>query len=118
MSLTWFLRNVRQVEEGGVRRRTMYCSTVDFANSIPIICSSPTIRGAPQSGLAEDIRRMRSRTSLVIAGLPGLPDRHNLVQYSRNFLLCHAMTVSGLTNTSASRQSDQTRDNQDQKMRS
>lgn len=51
MSLTWFLRNARLVADGGVRRRTMYLATVDMGRSMPILANSPTIRGAPQSGI-------------------------------------------------------------------
>ena len=69
----WFLRKARQVAEGGFRRRTMYFATVDFGRSMPILPSSPTIRGAPQSGLADDMRRIRSRTSLGDRWPPRLP---------------------------------------------
>jgi hypothetical protein len=101
-----------------LRLRTMYFSTVDFATSIPIFASSPTIRGDPQSGLAEDILRIRSRTSPETVGRPGFPDRLSLRQCSRNRRRRHAMTVSGWTKTSTSRQRDQWRESQVQRIRS
>ncbi len=58
--------------EGGWLGCTRYLSTVDWATSIPSFPSSPTIRGEPQSGLAFEIRRIRSRTSMGTFGLPGL----------------------------------------------
>ena len=96
----------------------MYRSTVDFARSMPIFLSSPAIRGAPQSGFAGEIRRIKSRASFGTEGLPGFPERDSLVQYPRNFLLRHAMTVSGRTITRASRQPAQTRESHDQRIRS
>jgi hypothetical protein len=100
MSLTWFFRKTRQVEEGGFRWRTMYVSTVDLATSMPIFLSSPTIQGAPQSGFPVDICRIRSRTSRGTVGRPGSPHLLSLVQCSRNLRRRHAMTVSGWTKTS------------------
>lgn len=59
----WTTRHYRQAE-------------VDFATSMPILASSPTIRGAPHSGLAVDMRLIRSRTSLArSAGRRGFPER-------------------------------------------
>jgi hypothetical protein len=74
--------------------------------------------GCTPSGLAIDILRIRSRISLWIAGLPGFRDRLSLAQCCRNFLRRQAMTVSGLTITKASRQPDQARESQAQRMRS
>lgn len=56
ISFTWFLRKARHVGEGGLRRRTMYFSTVDLASWMPKFPSSPTTRGDPQNrlGLDED----------------------------------------------------------------
>ena len=96
----------------------MYRATVDFARSIPIFLSSPVMRGAPHSGLADDIFRIRSRTSIEIPGRPGFPEGESFLQYSRNFRRRQAMTVAGWTITRASRHADQTRDNHDQKIRS
>ena len=118
MSWMWFLRKARQVADGGRRRRTMYFATVDFGTSIPILPSSPTILGAPQSGLADDILRMRSRTSRGIDGRPGLPERDSSLRYSRNFRRRQARTVSTCTKTRAARQPDQARASQDQRIQS
>ena len=104
--------------EGGLQRRAMYFSTVDFGRSMPIFCSSPTILGDPQSGLAEDMRRIRLRTSPGIGGRPGFPERLSPVQYFRNLRRRQAITVSGWAITRASRQPDHIRDSQDQKSRS
>ena len=65
------LRNARQVSDGGLRFRTMYFSTVDFATVIPIFSSSPTILGDPQCGFAFDIRRISCRISGDTGGRPG-----------------------------------------------
>jgi hypothetical protein len=59
VSARWFLRNAFHVAEDGFRCRTMYFSTVDFATSMLIFRSSPTILGEPHVGLEEDIFRMR-----------------------------------------------------------
>ena len=68
----WFRRNVLQDCEGGLRSRTMYLETVDWATSNPSISNSPWIRGAPQSGFSLLIRRMRSRSSRSTFGRPAL----------------------------------------------
>ena len=60
--------------------RVRYLSTVDFATPIPIFRSSPTMRGEPQSGLAEEILRMRARSSVGMPGRPGFPARESLRQ--------------------------------------
>jgi hypothetical protein len=80
--------------------------------------SSPAMCGAPQSGLAADTLRMRSRISRGIAGRPGFPDPLSFLQYSRSFRRRQARTVSGLTITKASRQPDQIRESQAQRIRS
>jgi hypothetical protein len=72
-SLTWLFKNVFHVGEGGLRDRTRYFSTVDFATSIRSFRSSPTIRGEPHVGFACHIAWMSSRTSLATAGRPGVP---------------------------------------------
>src|SRR6266849_4265828 len=69
----WLRRNVRQLCDGGPRRRIMYFETVDSATSNPSFSSSPWIRGAPHNGFSLLIRRMRSRSSWSILGLPGRP---------------------------------------------
>jgi len=65
------------------------------------------MRGAPQSGFAKLIFRMRSRTSRDTSGLPGLPCLLFQLQYSRNPWRCQAITVCGLTMARAERQPDQ-----------
>jgi hypothetical protein len=62
-----------QCWDGGVRRRIMYVETVDSAISNPSFSSSPWIRGAPHNGFSLHIRRMRSRNSRSILGLPARP---------------------------------------------
>jgi len=69
--LAWFLRNARQLGDGGLRFRTMYFSTVDFATTIPIFSSSPTILGDLQSGFAFDISRPSCLTFADVDGRPG-----------------------------------------------
>src|SRR5438876_3530095 len=71
----WFFKNVRHACDGGRRGRTMYFETVASDTVRPSFSSSPWIRGAPQSGLARLIRRIRSRTSVLITGRP---DRRRL----------------------------------------
>ena len=48
----------------------MYFDTVACDTVSPSFSSSPWILGAPQSGLAQLIRRIRARTSLLILGRP------------------------------------------------
>jgi hypothetical protein len=50
MASAWLRRNVRQVCDGGPRRRIMYLETVDSAISNPSLSSSPWMRGAPHNG--------------------------------------------------------------------
>src|SRR5216683_5783419 len=75
------------------------------------------MRGAPQRGLARLIFRIRLRTS---GDTHGRPSRWRLFQfqYSRKPLRCQAMTVSGLTRSSAERQSFHNRENQTHRTRS
>jgi hypothetical protein len=49
----------------------MCFSTVDFATTIPILSSSPTILGDPQCGFAFDIRRIRCLIFADVDGRPG-----------------------------------------------
>src|SRR5260370_30229497 len=75
------------------------------------------MRGAPQRGLARLIFRIRLRTS---GDTHGRPSRWRLFQfqYSRKPLRCQAMTVSGLTRSSAERQSFHNRESQTHRTRS
>src|ERR1700736_5146865 len=54
------------------RLRTVYLATVAWLISMPTLSSSPWIRGAPQSGLALLICRIRSRISRSTDGRPDL----------------------------------------------
>src|ERR1700736_3997098 len=72
MSVRWFCRKLRQVGEGSLGRHGMYLPTVAWLTSMPSLSSSPWMRGAPQSGLAKLIRRIRSRISVLILGRPDL----------------------------------------------
>jgi hypothetical protein len=72
-SLTWLFKHVFHVGQGGLRGRTRYVSTVDFATSIPSFRSSPTIRGEPHVGFACHIAWISARTSWATAGRPGVP---------------------------------------------
>ena len=59
----WLFRNVRQVCDGGLRRRPMYLPTLVSPTSMPSFSNSPWMRGAPHSGFSRLIRRITSRTS-------------------------------------------------------
>jgi hypothetical protein len=74
------------------------------------------VRGAPHSGLASDIERIRVRTSDDSAGLPTC--RLFWAQARRKSCRCQPTTVSGLTMTMALRHRGQTRDNNTQSNRS
>jgi hypothetical protein len=89
----------------------MYLATVACEISIPSFNSSPWIRGAPHRGLARVILRIRFRTS---PGTEGRPLRFRLfhLQYRRKPFRCQAITVSGLTISSADRQSAHKRESQ------
>src|SRR5439155_4561532 len=89
-----------QVGEDALRTRGRYFSTVDLATLRPSFRSSPTIRGDPHVGFACHIARISSRTSLIMAGRPGVPCWLRRRQWSRNRLRCQAMTVRGWTNAS------------------
>ena len=52
-------------------RHGMYLPTVAWLISIPSLSSSPWMRGAPQSGLARHIWRIKSRVAVHIFGRPG-----------------------------------------------
>jgi hypothetical protein len=72
----------------------MYFDTVACETVRPSFNSSPWILGAPHSGFARLICRIRSRRSLPIAGRP---HRRRLfhAQYSLKPRRCHRTTVSG-----------------------
>src|ERR1700680_4599236 len=74
MPIASLRRKLRHVGEGVPNRRTMYFATVAWLTLIPSFKSSPWMRGAPHSGLALFICRMRSRTSRSTDGRPD-PER-------------------------------------------
>ena len=76
------------------------------------------MRGAPQPGFSRLMRRISARTSSNIAGRLGLPCRTFQVQNNRNVFRCQAITVSGLTITSAERLSPHSCDSPTQNKRS
>ena len=96
----------------------MYLATLVSPMSMPSLSNSPCMRGAPQSGLARLMVRIKSRTSRDTGGLPVCPCRTFQVQNKRKPLRCQAMTAWGLTITSTDRQLAQTPDNHAQKTRS
>ena len=55
---------------------TAASSTLSFATGMPSVRNSPRIRGEPHRGLAAEISRISSRSSLLIAGRPGLAWPH------------------------------------------
>jgi hypothetical protein len=78
----WFRMKVHQVCPDAGVPLGMYFDTVDCAISMPIFRSSPWIRGAPLSGLARLILRIRSRTFFATFGRPAAP-RDFQRQYTR-----------------------------------
>src|SRR6267142_5512371 len=62
-SATWFWRKVRQVCEGGFRRRGMSRPIVRCEMLRPSLRRSPWMRGAPQRGLARAMVRTSFATS-------------------------------------------------------
>jgi hypothetical protein len=103
---------------GGLRFRTMYLATVLSATSMPSKRSSDSIRGAPQVEFSRDIWQISSRISSLIRGRPGLQGLDFHRQQSRRPCRRHRITVSGLTITSAERQSDQSAESKTQNTRS
>jgi hypothetical protein len=75
------------------------------------------MRGAPHNGLAWLMRRIKSRISALVFGLPG-GRRDFQVQYKAKALRCQAMTVAGCTICRHRRQPDQNRDNRTHNTRS
>src|SRR6059036_184414 len=94
----------------------MYFETVACETVRPSFNSSPWILGAPQSGFARLICRIRSRSSLPIAGRPHLRRLFH-AQYSLKPRRCQPTTVSGRTICSEFRQLFQSLDSTTQKIR-
>jgi hypothetical protein len=75
--------------------------TVRSETSNPSICNSPWMREAPQVGFSATMRKMSSRSSLLICFLPvRIRCRERQNQYSRKPARCQRTTVSGLTRIS------------------
>src|SRR6266571_6047198 len=74
----------------------MYLATLVCPISMPSLSSSPWIRGAPQSGLARLMSRIKWRISNGTVGRP-LRDLDFQRQYALNPARCHRSRVSGLT---------------------
>jgi hypothetical protein len=72
-----------------------------FRNIESELCSSPWTRGAPQVGFSATMRKMSSRSSLLIRFRPvRIRCRESQDQYSRKPARCQRTTVSGLTRIS------------------
>src|SRR3989442_6568160 len=95
----------------------MYFETVACDTVRPSFSSSPWILGAPQRGLARLIRRIRSRSSVLIMGRPR---RRRLfhAQQRLNPCRCQPTTISGRTTCSEFCQLFQSLDSTTQKIRS
>jgi hypothetical protein len=98
---------VRHDWEGGPRRRGMIRATERCEMVKPSLRSSPWIRGAPQSGLACAISRIRALSSEPIGGRPGPRCLDFHVHQARNPWRCQRITVADCTRSRASRQCDQ-----------
>ncbi len=114
----WLFRKVFQVCDGGLSRLGMSRETVRSERLIPNLSSSPWIRGAPQSGLASAIFRIRWLTSGLTPGRPARLCLEIQVQKRRSPCRCQLRTVSGRTNKKAFRQLGQIRDSQAKNNRS
>jgi hypothetical protein len=96
----WLARKVRHVCDGAVPRSGRYRDTVRSETIIPSFSNSPWIRGAPQRWFSVAIRRMRTRRSASMHGLPGRR-RDRRLQHPRSRSRCQRATVAGCTSTSA-----------------
>ena len=115
---TWFSRKVRQVRDGGFRRRTPDLLRLVSPASIPGFSISPWMRGAPHGGFSRLVLRISSRASFETGGRPGWPCGIFHVRNSRNPLRCQAIMVFDFASSDADRQSLQTLHSQAQKNRS
>ena len=111
-------RRVRHICESGLRCRTVYLLTLVSLTSMPSLCSSPWMRGAPQRGFSRLLLRISSRTSSGTRGRPRILCTTFQVQSHRKPFLCREITVSGSTITREPRQSLKTSDSHAQKTRS
>jgi hypothetical protein len=106
VALEWFLTKVAHFcpELRRVRSKSKYLRTVRGEISIPSLSfNSSAIRSSPQVGFSRSIARINSQMFRGNSGRPRFRDfqRQNI----RNAVRCHLINVSGLTTTSASRQS-------------
>src|SRR6202040_1694700 len=100
-------RNVLQPWDGGSLRLAMYLATLVWPIPMPILRSSPWIRGAPHSGLAMLISRISLRISGATVGRP--PRRRDFHrQYDLNPVRYHLITVSGFDRQGAQHLRSQT----------
>jgi hypothetical protein len=87
-------RKAFQVCDGGLSRLGMSPETVRSETLIPNLSSSPWIRGAPQSGLASAIFRIRWLTSGLLTGRLSRLRLEIQVQKRRHPCRCQLRTVS------------------------
>ncbi len=102
MASRWLRRNTNQrlAESGFLLARLTQRETVRSEMSKPGLSSSPWMRGAPHVEFSVTIRKISSRTSLLIGLLPtAFRAREIQLQYSRKPARCHRATVSGVTRT-------------------
>jgi hypothetical protein len=76
VSVRWLCRKLRQIGEGVLGPHGGYIPTVAWLTSMPSLSNLPRMRGAPQRGLAELIRRIRSRISACVLDRPDRRERH------------------------------------------
>jgi hypothetical protein len=106
-------RSGKARRQAGVSHSGVACDT-----SMPSFCNSPWMRGAPQSGFASRIRRIRTLRSDASAGRPMRRDREFHRQYAANARRCQRTTVAGVTICTACRQFGQTIERSTQSRRS
>src|ERR1019366_10277748 len=107
----WFRRNAsqRDAASGSLFARFTQRETIRSEISKPSLSNSPWMRGAPQVGLSATLRKIRSRTSLLIGFLPTtFRAREIQLQYNRKPVRCQRTTVSGVTRINDLFQPDQT----------
>src|ERR1035441_7304721 len=88
----------RRAGSGASVARLTQRETVRSEMSKSSLSSSPCMRGAPHVGFSATMRKISSRTSLLIGFLPtAFRAREIQLQYNRNPALCQRTTVSGVT---------------------
>jgi hypothetical protein len=90
MSCAWFFRNVRQVCDGGFRRRGMYFETAAWLISIPSFCSrhdsAPRASSASWEDYIEVAKRRRSTRSSTP---PALSTKMDIDEHRSESDACH-----------------------------